>query len=33
MAVFVMASAACGLAPNLGVLIAARLVQAGAPPS
>jgi MFS transporter, DHA2 family, methylenomycin A resistance protein len=27
MAVFVVASAACGLAPNLGVLIAARLVQ------
>src|ERR1700722_10672740 len=27
MAVFVVASAACGVAPNLGVLIAARLVQ------
>ena len=27
MTVFVLASAACGLAPNLGVLIAARLVQ------
>jgi MFS transporter, DHA2 family, methylenomycin A resistance protein len=27
MAVFVVASAACGLAPNLGVLVAARLVQ------
>ncbi len=27
MAVFIAASAACGLAPNLGVLVAARLVQ------
>ncbi|WP_037914227.1 MFS transporter [Actinacidiphila yeochonensis] len=29
LAVFVAASAACGLAPNLGVLVAARLVQGG----
>lgn len=29
MVVFVAASAACGLAPNLGVLVAARLVQGG----
>lgn len=27
MAVFVLASAACGLAPNLGVLVTARLIQ------
>jgi DHA2 family methylenomycin A resistance protein-like MFS transporter len=30
LAVFVLASAACGLAPNLGVLVGARIVQGGA---